>query len=115
MIKLKLNIGGVVINDTVLEVQHEGFIYHYKVANNTQLTEAVNHLLQEITFGDLSFEITSFTRDGDIVIFDCAFHDSNNLSEIITVVAPFEQDVDSFYKSVFGAILSVLSTKLSLY
>lgn len=111
-VKIKLDVGGVVRNDTILEVDYlEGSIYHYKVLNKDQLQESLVDFLMESCYSFRDLWLSSRGQDGIVEITCTLFTDDGE--HIFYVLVPTVGSAYEFYKYAFGLVAESLGYKVS--
>lgn len=110
-VKIKLDVGGVIRNDTVLEVEYEGLLYHYSILNKYQLQESLVDFLMESCYPFTDLWLSSKYQDG-IVELTCTLF-TGDREPIFYVLVPTVGNAYEFYKDAFGFVVKYLGYKVS--
>lgn len=110
-VKIKLDVGGVVRNDTILEIEYEGLLYHYKAGNTNQLRESIIDFLGEACYDFRDLWI-GWSYQVSVVELSCTLFTDDGEDEFYVLV-PSVESASEFYKYAFGLVVSALGYKVS--
>lgn len=110
-VKIKLDVGGVVRDDTILEVEYEGLLYHYKVADVKQLQESIIDSLREFCYDFKDLWFVYKYQEGFVEI-NCTLITDDTKGEFCVLV-PAVESAFEFYRYAFGLVVSALGYKVS--